>query len=89
MVYVVRDHILLDVPARQPGDAPVYKMQDCSVRIQNPNDVARGGDPQHPERSMIGPRLFTNTVYVLIHIPSFQHLSSFAEELNVFHLALK
>ena len=87
MVYVVRDHILLDVPARQPGDAPVYKMQDCSVRIQNPNDIQRGGDPAHPTRSMIGPQTFTNTVYVSTPIFLSVILSSDAHEIDVYHLA--
>ncbi|OBZ69719.1 hypothetical protein A0H81_10079 [Grifola frondosa] len=41
---------------------PRFSMQDCAVRVQNPDDRTRGGDPQHPERSSIPPQMFTHTV---------------------------
>ncbi|MGW4652388.1 toxin glutamine deamidase domain-containing protein [Kitasatospora sp. NPDC004289] len=35
--------------------------QDCIVRIQNPNDTGRGGDPAHPENSKIWQTEFGHT----------------------------
>ena len=68
MVFVLRDHVLrefvnpMDV---QPDDIPVYTMNECRARVQNPDDVERGGDPNDPEKSMIRPGIFRATEYVL------------------------
>ncbi|KAJ8514628.1 hypothetical protein ONZ45_g7861 [Pleurotus djamor] len=75
-VYVVRDGKLKQLPSTRaqqqlppshanrvkPTDIPVVSMQRCACRIQNPNDVRRGGDPQRPDRSTIPPQTFTHTV---------------------------
>jgi hypothetical protein len=64
-VYAIRDGALAQAAAVQAGDIPVYNLKDCAVRIQNPADTARGGDPLHAVRSAIFAQTFTNTVYAL------------------------
>jgi hypothetical protein len=64
MVYVIRDEKLVQVNSTQAGDVPVYNIRDCSIRIQNPDDTARGGNPEHPEQSAIFSQTFTHDVYV-------------------------
>ncbi|KAF8803293.1 hypothetical protein BYT27DRAFT_7244354 [Phlegmacium glaucopus] len=42
MRYVVRDHILLQIPAaaKRQGDTPAYSIRDCAVQIQNLSDAS-------------------------------------------------
>ena len=51
-----------DSRRQRADDIPVFSLQRCIARVQNPHDTGRGGDPTVPGRSGVWPQTFTHTV---------------------------
>jgi hypothetical protein len=61
---VLRNGQILDVPdgQEQVGDRIVIRFSACSVRVQNPNDTSRGGNPLNPNASKVSETDFHHTM---------------------------